>query len=174
MSLDKIAPKEKTIGANTYQVRILPAGVGLRSAAKLANLIGPGLKGLQGGETEDKLVGFFSDLLSNDALADRLEYFTKLFTEYTSVKIAGSDAYVELRQVYELHFSANYFELLQWLAFCIEVNHASFFTGAGLSAQKLVALLQDALNSQYRKGAAKPGPSGRSYSPENSERATTT
>jgi hypothetical protein len=172
MSLDKIAPKEKTIGGNTYQVRILPAGVGLRSAAKLANLIGPGLKGLQG-EGEDKFVGFFSDLLSSSALGDQLEYFTRLFGEYTSVKLAGTDAYVELRQVYELHFAANYFELLQWLSFCIEVNHASFFTGAGLNAQKLVALLQDALSSQYQRGAGKPGSSGGSSSRVNSERPTT-
>jgi hypothetical protein len=171
MGLESIQPKEKMIGENTYQVRLLPSELGFRSAAKLANLIGPGLKTLQEGGAES-VTGFFGGMLADELLTTRLEFFTNLFKEYTSVRLKGAPGFVNLSSVYEYHFSGNYLEMFQWLAFCIEVNHASFFTGVGLNTQKLVRLLEEALRSKYPSRAGRPGQSGDSFSPENSTRPT--
>jgi len=173
MSRQQLEPKERSIGGRVYQVRMLPADEGLRSAAKLVNLIGPGVKALQSGD-ENGFMAFASELMSSDKLADQLEYFTKLFRKHSAVQLEGADGFVELATIWEFHFSGNYFELLQWLVFCFEVNHASFLTGAGVSVQKVVGLIQGALSSRYRNPAAKPGSSGGSSSLGASTKPTNT
>lgn len=168
-----IEPKEKMIGDVAYQVRPLPPDQALRTGCKLLNLIGPGVKALQLGD-EEAFVSFAGGLMMNEALADQLEYFTQIFRKTTAIKRAGDEGFTELVRIYDIHYMGNLFELVQWLAFCFEVNHASFLGGAGVSLQSVGVLLKDALNSRYRKAAAKPGRSGASSSPDVSTKATPT
>jgi hypothetical protein len=165
--------KEKVIGGKTYQVRMLPAGLGLRSAARLINLVGPGVQALQSGDS-DAMMSFSSGLMTNEKLADQLEWFTSLFAKYTAVQVEPSGGFVELSTIYEVHFMGNYFELLQWLVFCFEGNHASFLGASGVSVQNLVALIERELRSRSQKRAGKPGSSGGLSSPESSTKPTAT
>jgi hypothetical protein len=167
-----IEAKEKAIGNSVYSVRPLPPDLGLRSAAKLLNLIGPGVRALQSQDTEG-FAGIASEIMTNEKLADQLEYFTKLFRGYTDVRIPNAEGFIALNQIYDAHFMANYFELLQWLVFCFEVNHASFLSGAGVNLKNVLVLVQRELNSRYRKPVAKPGSSGASSSQDASTKPIT-
>lgn len=170
MNPQQLAAKEKVIGGKTYQVRMLPTDLGLRSAAKLLNLIGPGVSALQSG-SEDTFTRFVGELLTSERLADQLEYFTKLFRQYTAVEVEPGKM-AELSTIYDVHFMGNYFELLQWLVFCFEANHASFLSGAGLNLEKVVGLIQAQLLSRYQNRAVTRGQSGASSSQDASTKPT--
>lgn len=160
----------KKIGAHVYGVRKLPAGVGLPVLAKLLNLIGPAIKEAQDGD--GRMARVVSGLLSNEKLGEQLQYFAEVFSKYSTVDTAGRS--VELAGIYDLHFAGNYFELVQWLVFCFEVNHGSFLAEAGVSVQALVALAVQELSSRSPKQPETPGRSGRSSSPAGSARTTAT
>jgi hypothetical protein len=175
MAIEKMQSRSLQIGEHTYTVRLMPAGEGLDVAARLMNVIGPGLRGITEEKEGDMLAEFLSELLSKESLSGNLTYFTKMFRRHSSVQVntpKGDSADVELDKIFDAHFSGNYYELFRWLAFCFEVNHSSFLSGMGVTAQSLNDLAVKWLASKSRKAAGDTGTSGESSSPDSSTKAT--
>jgi len=137
------------IKEHTYTVRLLSSGLGLQVAARLMNLLGPGIKGMN--EEEDnggKMVAFVGELLSDPKLDQQLKFFTDTFQTVSSVQIAGKE--VELSSIYETHFMGKYFELIRWLVFCFEVNHGSFLAELGFNVAQLEAKLRAVVSESQK------------------------
>src|SRR6267154_2511212 len=69
------------------------------------------------------LMRVFSALKKGDVHAwdeSDLEYFCDVFGPVSSVKIGQGSPTVT--SVFDAHFSDNYFEMTQWLSWCIEVK----------------------------------------------------
>ncbi len=101
---------KKTIGASQYEVTLLPAKKGAKVLAKL-----PKLQGIVSGGISDEDLDFLCDT----------------FAATTQVLQASAKGVMPLKDVFDLHFSGKYSEMLQWVAFCVEVNFKDFFP-AGL------------------------------------------
>lgn len=55
-----------------------------------------------------------------------LDYFCSVFSKNTRVNISG-DKWPLLSDVFDTHFAADYFEMTQWLAFCLGNDFGKFF-----------------------------------------------
>lgn len=102
-----IEPQTRQIGEHTYTVLPMTAKKGTRALARL-------LKSPDPTEWDEK---------------DR-DYFEALFLPNTTVSGGSYIGDLDLGGLYELHFVDRYFEYLEWLAFCIQVNWKSFFEKA--------------------------------------------
>jgi hypothetical protein len=62
------------------------------------------------------------------ALGDEdVDYVCDTFAKHTSVDMA--DKSPQLSAIFELHFRGKYNALVEWLAFCMEVNFSNFSEG---------------------------------------------
>lgn len=128
----------RTIGNHDYTVTTLGAGAGKEVLRRLAKIVGSAV--LVGGpaalKTNEGVVtgalAMVSDLSESD-----LDYFCKAFGPSSTVNIDGKTPRVS--DVFDMHFSGEYFELTMWLAFCVEVNFASFFHVAKAKLEGRVA-----------------------------------
>ena len=114
-------PERETIGGRVYEVTPLPAGPGVRVMVQLARMFAPAL----GAATS--LTALATAVRSGFAdVADRLdpeqlEALCRTLATYTRVEVTPGKV-VGLSEVFDLHFQANYFELLLWLKFALQVN----------------------------------------------------
>jgi hypothetical protein len=79
--------------------------------------------------TEGETAAFFA-MLSNLAQSlppEELDFFCDLFSERTQVELGGKP--VELQGIFDVHFAGKYFDMFEWLSFCLEVNYGSFLEG---------------------------------------------
>jgi hypothetical protein len=81
---------------------------------------------LAGGKT-DLVAGFTS--FANAMTPEIMDYFCETFEKCTQVH--KGDKVFFLKDIFDDHFCDNYGEMVEWLAFCLEVNFASFLGGAG-------------------------------------------
>lgn len=144
----------KQIGKHQYTCRKLAAGEGLIVLARLMNVIGPAIRDMQG--TEANLNSVVGGLLSNEKLGDQLTFFIKAFAPHSSVSL-GQGQEAELSGIFDVHFSGHYFELLQWLVFCFEVNHGNFLAEAGVSLEGVIGLIQAKSRSKSPSPFKTPG-----------------
>jgi hypothetical protein len=116
---------EKTIGTTTYKVFPLGAKKGCQVMTRMTKLLGAALK--SGAKDPEALfMGAIGELQDND-----LEFLCTTFaavTQYSTPELNG--AWPFLSQTFDLHFSANYGELVEWLGHCLSVNFSSFFETA--------------------------------------------
>lgn len=126
------------IQGNEYSVTQLPAGKGREGLRRLLKAIGPSLAPLGSmlrGAGPEAMAEALGKLLENLPSED-LTYFCDLFGETSTVKAPDSNKTPRIKDVFDLHFAGNYWEMTEWLVFCVEVNYRRFFEG-GLA--KLVA-----------------------------------
>lgn len=131
--------ESRSIGAHDYTVQTHGALKGRGILLRIVKVAGTSLSGLQ--NTADLGNGIAKVL---QALSE--EDFTFLCDEFarkTTVKAADGAADIKLEKVFEVHFACNYFEMCQWLAFCIEVNFGGFFSDAAREIGRLVAGASD-------------------------------
>lgn len=114
---------EKVIGNNTYKVTALGAIKGRAVFIMLLRLFGATADGLK----KDTLLSALQDLAKNLTDAD-LTFLCDTFAKVTDVQLPDGRS-PRLADVFDLHFSENYLEMFEWLAFCLEVNFSSFFRG---------------------------------------------
>jgi len=115
----------KTIGGYTYKVTALNAVDGRKVFVRMTKAVGPAIAAASDGN-EAAALGVLIDGLNE---AD-LDFFCEKFAEVTEVWGGDyGDKGRTLKNVFMSHFSANYFEMCEWLAFAFEVNYSSFFTG---------------------------------------------
>lgn len=127
--------QEKKIGDNTYRVRPMGAREGRRVLARLAQVLGGGLAGIvsaaNGGGKDAVFQGLES--IAKNFTEEQIDYFCETFTPFTSVrKPDGKEP--QLKDCFDDLFACNYWEMSQWLMFCLEVNFGSFLGGNGTLA----------------------------------------
>jgi|SRR5215204_6295593 len=152
------------IGKYEYVVTAVPAKVGVRIASKLANALAPAAKALpeEGFEMDvQAIVRFIEPIISNEDLADLLDYLNATFAERTLIRWIddnGTERTQPLARVFDEHFSDSYDDWIMWLGFALQTSMASFFRGVqGLGE---LAALGNKSNSKSPSSAAKTGPAG--------------
>jgi hypothetical protein len=127
--------EQRSIGAHDYTLQTHGAIKGRAILLRIVRVAGTSLSGLQ--NTADLGNGIAKVL---QALSEEdLTYLCDEFSRKTTVKAADGAADIKLEKVFEVHFACNYFEMCQWLAFCIEVNFGGFFSDAAREIARIVA-----------------------------------
>lgn len=111
--------KTKTIKSTQYDMRQFGALQGRKVLARLLQTVGPAI-GAIGGSPEAALALAISKFDS-----DTVDYLCDSFAPFTTIHVNGKG--IALEAVFNVHYAGNYGEMLQWLAFALEVNYASFF-----------------------------------------------
>lgn len=128
MSLVKEAI-EKTIGDVQYKVHPLGAKQGCQVMTRLTRLLGGALKG-QGMDIKKVDVGAMISGALEAMQESDLDFLCNTFAAKTMFSTDGGTSWPLLSSRFELHYSANYGEMFEWLQFCLEVNFGSFFEKA--------------------------------------------
>lgn len=132
--------RERSIGGHSYRVTQFPGRMGLRLQVRLVKLLGPAVGTLAAdGNVMDaqidggmigKAVGLLADRLEEDAV-EKLVVELLSGTRRDGGELGGAQI--------DLAFAGHYGELLQVLAFVIEVNYGDFLgaltTGPGAVGQ---------------------------------------
>lgn len=124
--------QKRDIEGVTYEVRQLDAVRGRRVFVRFAKLVAPLLTAVKntpkGTTGEAQLAGIVADVF--EAISeDDFDFFCESFAGSTC--IVEGDRKPELSKCFSLHFAGKYLEMLQWLAFCFEVNFGTFFQKLG-------------------------------------------
>jgi hypothetical protein len=121
---------QKTINGREYTVTQLGAGVGRECLRRLMRIAGPALKSAAtaGGGGSEALFSGLGDLFMGLSQED-LTYFCDTFGAFSTVRL-DENREPKVKAQFETLFAGNYWEMAEWLAFCVEVNFASFFAGA--------------------------------------------
>lgn len=145
MATEFLPSTHRTIGARTFIVTALPTAPGRRLFFKLVKICGPAitrfLRSLDGKSASleeldvSVLAGAADELIKNlDEVT--FEDFYKTFSDSTRVVTPeGGEAPLATYN----GFSADYGSMVKWMAFCLEVNYASFFGDLGLTALRASA-----------------------------------
>lgn len=169
-----------TIDGFTYRVTQFPFKRGQRLLVRLFKLAGPAIGEAIGGVNPERPTA--SDI-KTQAIGAALAEFAGRLTEadfdfivseladYTELQVEtpeGGEGWVKLKQQIEFHFAGEYWRMLQWLGFGLQVNYAGFLKGRGGFAGVL-AQIQTKMRSRSRKSSN--GSSGESPAPSDSASA---
>ena len=125
--------ESKIIGGLEYKVSQLGAIKGRTAFLRLVKALGPVVGGLVDPKGAPRQSLDLADMFGKLALTDAdLTYFCDIFSEKTFV-VKGSQM-PRLDNVFDDHFAGRYLDMVQWLAFCVQVNFADFFGGALIAA----------------------------------------
>lgn len=164
----------KPIDGHTYRVTMLPYKKGQRLLVKLFKLAGPALGEVFAGMDPSKpSIGGMKGAAAGAALAElaerlQLETFDELvdtLAEYTELQVEtpeGGEGWVRLKQQIEFHFAGEYWRMLQWLGFALQVNYLGFLKGRG-GLEAVLARIKATMRSP--SPASSTGPSGASSPP---------
>lgn len=117
--------RTKRIGTSEYTVTKLGGLKGSEVFVHLVNLFGPGAGGLKSGGWLGAI-----ERIATKLTVEEMRYFCDTFAPLTIVKLPSGKS-PKLSDIFDEHFDCNYSELVQWLAFALEVNFKSFFQGIG-------------------------------------------
>lgn len=136
---DLVQTEEKTIGKFRYTVARLPSRQVIHLSARIAKSFAPMLAAFAGGvDLEALIASSLSELFKNPELGSELVAISEELGQATTVSWSENGQprdRVLQSDFFDLHFRNRLDEWLEWLAFAIRVNCASFFTGAsGLGA----------------------------------------
>lgn len=159
--------REKQIGEYRYLVTLLGAKAGRSMLVRLTKLLGPatasfleGVLHAKGGLTESLALGS-ADAIRDIALkltekdladiSDQLAHFTAV--------VISHDTEPQLDKILDEHFAGRYDAYMQWLAFALEANFASFFGASSSGSRDLLARLKTLLASASTSPTASTGTS---------------
>lgn len=126
--------QRREIGGVTYEVRQLDAVRGRRVFVRFAKVVAPALGALKAAAkmSPDEALAYALGQLVGNVSEEDLDFFCDVFAPATCL-VEGNNR-PELAKRFELHFAGKYLEMLEWLAFCFEVNFGSFFQKLGPSS----------------------------------------
>ena len=127
-----IEAKTKSIGASDYTVEPHGAIKGRALLLRLVKVVGPSLTAVSQDSIPDAIRSLLDGLTEED-----LTFLCNEFAAKTMVTVDGGE--LQLSKIFDAHFIGSYVEMIQWLAWAIEVNFGSFFRGAGALLSKGVA-----------------------------------
>lgn len=123
--------ESKQIGSYTYTVTQLDALRGRRAAVRLGNILG--IAGSAAGDANSGELGGTLATAIGKVLErlteEQFDYFCDLFAEQTTVSGPDYKGQPQLSEVFATHFADRYGDMIQWFAFCLEVNFKSFIGG---------------------------------------------
>jgi hypothetical protein len=135
------AAVSREIRGTTYSVTPLGALEGIKVLNRIQRVIAGGAK------AEHFVGGVLETLTEADVL-----YLCDTFKKLTTFSFEGKEPC--LKDFFDDHFTSNYAALVEWLAFCLEINFESLFTLAGEFGMKFSpAKLTDA-SPAGKSGAA--------------------
>ncbi len=137
-----------------YQVTAIPARLGTRVAARLANALAAGVRSLpeEGFEmNEAQLAAFIGPILQDPGLGDTLDFLIDVFSEQTQVSDLSTGNTVPLKRAFDVHFGDKYDDMLSWLVFALQLSMSSFFRVARDHAARAAAA-QSASKSPHSAG----------------------
>jgi hypothetical protein len=117
--------EERVIGGLTYKVSQLGAIKGREAFLRLFKCLGP-MAGTLANKGEVDLATALQRL---EMTAGDLAYFCDLFAEKTFVVLEDKRA-PRLDNVFDTYFAGKYLDMVQWLAFAVEVNFRDFWGAA--------------------------------------------
>ena len=125
-----IQTREITIGDFTYEVKQLDAITGRKAFVRLCNILGPVFANAEQLQNENDAAALFGAFASSLKEAD-MDHFCEMFGARTEVTplAGGGEPRTLVKLFFMEHFAGNYMEMLEWLAFCLQVNFESFFVG---------------------------------------------
>jgi hypothetical protein len=138
--------ESKVIGGVEYRVTQLGAIMGRAVFLRLVKAIGPVLASLaskegtlsalvKGGGKVDTTVDFGEILSHLNLSEDDAKYLCDAFAEKTFV-VEAPDKMPKLSNVFDEHFAGRYAAMGQWIAFCVKLNYADFFSDSLAEAIK--------------------------------------
>ncbi len=131
---------ERTFRGKTYKVELLNTLDGQDMLVTIAKFGGPGLDAfiLGGAQIEatpvSVMLGVASELmkgLSKDLLREVVGTFAKCTKVVDEGDASGNDALLSVT-IKTTAFQGDYGSMVKWLAFCLEVNYASFLEDMGI------------------------------------------
>lgn len=122
--------EEKAIGNNTYIVTALGALKGREVFVRMVKMLGGAVDSLDKNNLGEALTKLADRLDEKD-----LNYLCDILAKNTDVRLPDGRA-PRLADVFDLHFSANYLDMLAWLVFALTVNFESFFRGLAAKRAK--------------------------------------
>lgn len=161
--------KEKVIDGRTYKVTLLGAKAGRAMLVRLTKLLGPAVASFvegtlhaKGGATESLTSGFAEAVreLTNRLSEAEFAAICDELSKQTAVVIDDEREHREpqLNNIFDDHFSGRYGAMLQWLAFSLEANFASFFGASGpVDSQTVKRRLTALFESLSRSPTASTG-----------------
>jgi hypothetical protein len=132
-----IETRDKVIAGVTYRVSQLPAKVGRNVLVRVVKQLGPGLAGaLSGAGSASAGVDNLGALVmgASEAIGmlcarlspEEFDAILDVFARHTTIALPN-DVEPKLADKFDEHFAGRYDAMLQWAAFCMEVNFGSFF-----------------------------------------------
>lgn len=125
--------ESKTLGSHEYTVTQLGAVVGRECLRRFVRVAGPAVGAIAEATGKE---GGASAAVSQAVLrlveglsADDLTYFCDVFGPTGTVTLADGRK-PRIKDAFADHFAGNYFEMVLWLGFCVEVNFGGFFSEA--------------------------------------------
>lgn len=115
-----IEPKSKEIGGATYVVTPMVATKGRKVFARLIKIAGPVLGKIAEAPPEGRQAALLAAIGAHVS-EDDFEYFCDVFAPTTTVD--GAD----LSKAFAVHFMGKYADMVEWVAFAVEVNFGDFF-----------------------------------------------
>jgi hypothetical protein len=124
--------QQKMIDGFTYEVRPLQAGIGRKALLRFIKLAGPVIAAAtESGKSMTEAATSALSVLSTTLDDKDVDYFVGLFGPHTRFCEEGQesgDRWAQLNvAAQEMHFSARYMAMFDWLKFSMEVNFGGFF-----------------------------------------------
>lgn len=137
MSATPKPPVTKQIGSVQYRVRPLGAKLASRVLLLALRLMSRALQNAPkndlGQVDRNAVMATAMGSISDEELA----WLQSTLADVSDYSEDGGTKWPPLASHFELHFAANQFEMLQWLAFCFEVNFPDFFAKLGAMGLKM-------------------------------------
>lgn len=136
MASELLPTGSRTIGDRTFVVTALPTTHGRRLFFRLIKICGPSvskfLASLEGvtdlRKVDASVLASAAEELIRNLDESAFNDFYETFAQHTQVS-TDSGGQVPFSKVAVNVFAADYGSMVKWLAFCLEFNFASFFTG---------------------------------------------
>lgn len=137
--------EKRAIGDHVYEVTQLDGWTGGVVMIRLGKILTPAMQaaieifaggGADAATQAATVIGGITSLLERLTEAD-WTYFVEVFGKTSEVEISPGKS-AKVSAVGSIHFAGNYMEMVEWLAFAIEVNYGGFTSGA---VSKLTAFM---------------------------------
>jgi hypothetical protein len=124
-----VKSEERTIGEHTYRVTQLTALKSRELFSRLVRLLGPGVAAMVSagqGISRSQISQMLGEI-SQRVTDDELDHFCRVLGSSSQIVAAGNAVTLD-KEVIDVHFAGQLFNLFKWLAFALEVNYSDFLS----------------------------------------------
>lgn len=126
-----MAPRERiqtrTIGVDTYEIEVLPTGLGRPLLVRITRELAPILGAVAKGASESASAALGEALSHLGSLSEEtIAECERVFGAHSCV-VESRDKKPRVSAVFDDHFAGRYDALAKWIYACAEVNFGSFF-----------------------------------------------